>query len=252
MNLGYHPGFAPMPHPLVQFTAARYVLGLTQLPELIQCADALLTERIYTYSLGELFTYRWESRANPEWLFENAASELGMVLPSREEAAFHIAQHHLTDIIEGRSSIRAGMTTLRVALNHELPWQGEEMTGPARCQELFDGLPYNYRFIGLVSSEELNELESVSKEVELELVWKVRTWIHHNCGTPFDAAWRTATVSQLATAISADVAFDNLPILADALEEAGCVNHHILDHCRFPSGHVRHCWVVDLILGRSE
>jgi hypothetical protein len=46
--------------------------------------------------------------------------------------------------------------------------------------------------------------------------------------------------------------FDNqsLAVLADALEEAGCDNADILDHCRKPGEHVRGCWVVDLILGK--
>jgi hypothetical protein len=42
-----------------------------------------------------------------------------------------------------------------------------------------------------------------------------------------------------------------LAILTDALEEAGCTNADILDHCRAPGPHVRGCWVVDLILGKE-
>jgi hypothetical protein len=42
-----------------------------------------------------------------------------------------------------------------------------------------------------------------------------------------------------------------LPILADALEEAGCTDEAILAHCRGPGPHVRGCWVVDLILGKK-
>jgi hypothetical protein len=41
------------------------------------------------------------------------------------------------------------------------------------------------------------------------------------------------------------------PILADALEEAGCTNPEILEHCRTQGEHVRGCWVVDLVLGRG-
>src|SRR5262249_54741761 len=41
------------------------------------------------------------------------------------------------------------------------------------------------------------------------------------------------------------------PILADALEDAGCTEAAILEHCRGPGPHVRGCWVVDLILGKS-
>ncbi|MBA4186914.1 MAG: hypothetical protein C0467_02735 [Planctomycetaceae bacterium] len=43
--------------------------------------------------------------------------------------------------------------------------------------------------------------------------------------------------------------FDVLPILADALEEAGCSNPEILDHCRGSAKHKHTCWVIDLLLG---
>jgi hypothetical protein len=46
-------------------------------------------------------------------------------------------------------------------------------------------------------------------------------------------------------------AFNRMPILADALEEAGCTNKDILDHCRSGGEHVRGCWAVDLILGKE-
>ena len=46
-------------------------------------------------------------------------------------------------------------------------------------------------------------------------------------------------------------AFDRLPLLADALEDAGCADADILSHCRTPGEHVRGCWVVDLLLGKS-
>jgi hypothetical protein len=62
---------------------------------------------------------------------------------------------------------------------------------------------------------------------------------------------RDATVSKLARAIYADRSFDSMPILADALEDAGCNNADMLNHCRGPGPHVRGCWVVDLILGKS-
>ncbi len=67
----------------------------------------------------------------------------------------------------------------------------------------------------------------------------------------FDPAWRSETVTALAAGIYADRAFDRLPILADALEEAGCDHPHILNHCRGPGPHVRGCWAVDLVLGKE-
>jgi hypothetical protein len=67
----------------------------------------------------------------------------------------------------------------------------------------------------------------------------------------FDPSWRTSTAVGLARSIYAARAFDRLPILADALEEAGCDNPDVLSHCRGDGPHVRGCWVVDLVLGKS-
>jgi hypothetical protein len=64
-------------------------------------------------------------------------------------------------------------------------------------------------------------------------------------------AWQTANVVSLAQAIYGERAFDRMPILGDALEEAGCDNADILNHCRQPGEHVRGCWVVDLVLGKQ-
>jgi len=64
-------------------------------------------------------------------------------------------------------------------------------------------------------------------------------------------AVRTATVVALAEAIYVERAFDRLPILADALEEAGCTSADLLNHCRQSGEHVRGCWAVDLLLGKA-
>ena len=55
----------------------------------------------------------------------------------------------------------------------------------------------------------------------------------------------------MAQVIYDDRAFDRLPLLADAMEDAGCADQEILDHCRSNGEHVRGCWVVDLLLGKS-
>jgi hypothetical protein len=75
-------------------------------------------------------------------------------------------------------------------------------------------------------------------------------------GNPFrpvsvEPYWLTSTVLTLATGIYADRAFDRMPILADALQDAGCDNDDILNHCRQPGDHVRGCRVVDLLLGKT-
>ena len=64
-------------------------------------------------------------------------------------------------------------------------------------------------------------------------------------------AWNDGTVAKLAAAIYDGRRFADLPILADALEDAGCADAVILAHCRGPGEHVRGCWVVDLLLGKE-
>jgi hypothetical protein len=73
---------------------------------------------------------------------------------------------------------------------------------------------------------------------------------------PFDrikamAAWRSTDVLGVARAIYEDLAFDRMPLLADALMDAGCEDEQILAHCRSAGPHVRGCWVVDLVLGKD-
>jgi hypothetical protein len=59
------------------------------------------------------------------------------------------------------------------------------------------------------------------------------------------------SVTTLARSIYEERAFDRLPILGDALEEAGCANQDLLAHCRHPGEHVRGCWAIDLLLGKE-
>jgi hypothetical protein len=97
---------------------------------------------------------------------------------------------------------------------------------------------------------------------QLELRAQVRLF-HDILSNPFapvslNSDWLTPTVTSLAR-----VAYDNrslpsgeldpslLAILADALEESGCTNADILNHCRGPGPHVRGCWVIDFLLGKE-
>ncbi|MFM8272183.1 MAG: hypothetical protein ACKODX_07580 [Gemmata sp.] len=65
----------------------------------------------------------------------------------------------------------------------------------------------------------------------------------------FDPAWRTGTAVALAKGMYESRDFSAMPILADALQDAGCGAGEVLGHCREPHGHVRGCWVLDLVRG---
>jgi hypothetical protein len=75
----------------------------------------------------------------------------------------------------------------------------------------------------------------------------------------FHPCWQTLDVRRLAQGAQdgarsddgALLAGTDLPILADALEDAGCANADLLGHLRGPGPHVRGCWALDLILGKS-
>jgi hypothetical protein len=70
-------------------------------------------------------------------------------------------------------------------------------------------------------------------------------------GIAFPPAWRSPDAAGVAAGIYEDRAFDRLPLLADALMDAGCGDEDILGHCRSDGPHVRGCWVVDLVLGKE-
>jgi hypothetical protein len=70
--------------------------------------------------------------------------------------------------------------------------------------------------------------------------------------TSIKREWLTSDVVALASSIYQEKAFDWMPILADALQDAGCENDDILSHCRDAKQvHVRGCRVVDLVLGKE-
>jgi hypothetical protein len=67
----------------------------------------------------------------------------------------------------------------------------------------------------------------------------------------FNPRWRSADAVGLARGIYDERAFERLPLLADALMDAGCGDEQVLEHCRSEGPHVRGCWVVDLVLGKE-
>ena len=76
-------------------------------------------------------------------------------------------------------------------------------------------------------------------------------------GNPFRPAylrpeWRSEHVVAIAEAVERTGDYAVMPILADALEDAGCDCDALLEHCRGPGPHVRGCWAIDLIRRPSE
>jgi len=77
-------------------------------------------------------------------------------------------------------------------------------------------------------------------------------------GNPFRATatdgsldWRGGLIPAMARQIYDSGDFRDLPVLADALEDAGCTDPHLLVHCRSVGEHVRGCWALDLLIGKE-
>jgi hypothetical protein len=63
------------------------------------------------------------------------------------------------------------------------------------------------------------------------------TWLH----------WNDRAILRIADGIRAKKTFGELPVLADALEEAGCDNPHLMHHCRASTPHGNACWVIEIL-----
>jgi hypothetical protein len=98
----------------------------------------------------------------------------------------------------------------------------------------------------------LGELNSEEKIARCDVIRDLFDHLHHS--TTIEPRWRTwngGTIPKVAQSIYGEQSFSDLPILADALEEEGCPNTAVLDHCRRPGKHFRGCWVLDLLLGKK-
>jgi len=107
------------------------------------------------------------------------------------------------------------------------------------------------------AAERAIELAKAAGDTWWEERWYQAAYLCDIVGNPFrrppaDPAWLSDTVVAIASGMYAARDFSAMPVLADALQEAGCTSDEILHHCRDPhASHVRGCWVVDLVLGKA-
>jgi hypothetical protein len=94
---------------------------------------------------------------------------------------------------------------------------------------------------------------------ELDEAEALRELLREVFGNPFRPAavapdwlrWQAGTVPALARRIYDERRFEDMPVLGDALEDAGCADEALLAHCRSASPHARGCWLLDSLLGLS-
>lgn len=143
------------------------------------------------------------------------------------------------------------------------PWPVQDAARPAHSHVVSAALWLIRRFIPpemtVSSLSDLTGLRLSPKDADIlsYFQWLVCKTLRDVMGAArfrpvtFEAAWQTPAVVSTAAAIYQDRAFDRMPILADALQDAGCDSLDILNHCRSEAQHVRGCWVVDLLLGKE-
>jgi hypothetical protein len=147
--------------------------------------------------------------------------------------------------VEGVAALASVFATYR---NHGY---GQRTAGSAQTAVYWSSGGYHRRLI-----EDGTDLTEVPHSAEVAAQIALLRDLFGNPFRPISinpawASWNGGTVPRMAQTIYHDRTFDRLPILADALEEAGCSEPTILAHCRSEGPHVRGCWVVDLILGKS-
>lgn len=142
---------------------------------------------------------------------------------------------------------------------------GERMLGRMSVQTLMSGLSIEKserRMIGRASTGTVDMVQNGPSDEDAGQRSERKSQaalIREIFGNPFRPAkcrkswlrWNSRTIPNLAEAIYEEWAFDRLPILGDALEDAGCTNPEVLNHCRQRGEHFRGCWVVDLLLGKA-
>ena len=209
----------------------------------MQPPNALLEQGTYTLSLGELSTLtapHAKSIAEGSPLFEAALRELGATLPAKEEALLTVARDGVWRIAEGMGNPRSIIDEFyRLLLDFRVDSDEES----PECSDLRQ---WNFDYeVGIATGTSEPELDrQVMQSAQASLRSRRVDWIE-----PSWLGWNDGTVVKIARGIFDGQAFDRLPILHDALIDAGCDNQDILDHLREPGQHTTRCWVVDLILG---
>lgn len=242
----------------LRIMAARYALGLATTDEVVDAAHYTLERGIYSRSLGEIATFR-----NPTWsdigsLFGSVMEELGFQTPTWTEAIDIVTTTYFVALAEETSepqelisqcysdyqAVQYNLDGRRKDRNVEPPGSLETL---AYRYYQYDHYGDYHNGLSMASEAYRRYLEKLN----LESVIFAKKWCRDRWQPILDPEWLTSNVVSLARSIYEEHVFSILPILADALQDAGCEQQDILDHYRGDGPHVRGCWVVDLLLGKE-
>jgi hypothetical protein len=230
-----------------RLAVARFVLGIASSEDLIQASDSLLADGIYSHSLGEVATSCEPRSEEVAPRFASALRELAISVPTKNEARDILLKAHMREIAEGTPSPRGALRALKdlsdslgikplPKWNDLIHWLWESADTPSLVRAGY--------IDGAEGEQRLAELD------RLTVTFAVG-WLREQTPVFVDPLWLTwngGTVPRLAQTIRDERRYSDLPILADALQDAGCADDEVLDHCRSGAKHRHGCWVVDLLL----
>ncbi len=244
--------------PILRIAAAQDKLGVATAENLINAADQLLNQGIYSYSLGRLGTY-----PNPQAcplaevrpLFLSALKELGVPAPSTESAVCAVLRPHVEAIVEGACAPADGVGRLeRVCRQLQYRWDKRIRATLDACgYESLAGLYWDYDML-LAQDGHFDSPEDRARAFAAfdDRVLQAGTrWLRQYALPEMHrryVSFMGGTALQLARTIRETRDFEAIPVLADALEEAGCSEAELLEHFRYPGLHVRCCWLIDWLL----
>jgi hypothetical protein len=236
--------------------AARYVLNIDTIEDLVDAAHAGLDRGLHSYSLGELASQYTPTDLDSRRWFVAAMQELGIALPSREESVRILVDETTHAIVEEIwQPYQAIQSLYRIIRYRQYDTRDETAQLIANDDDLrqwfhlTDDIDY---YVNHDDDEQRIELPArgVDHRIDKQLDDCIKL-AHSHLRTRYlpqlQPVWRTPAVVGLVTAIREDRAFDRLPILADALQEAGCEHEEILGHLREQEPHIRCCWVAELL-----
>lgn len=228
----------------LRVAAAAYVLDAISNEDLRRVADEALTRGIYSPSLCELAVVNPSDVSEVRLLFMAAMREVGILLPDLQDGVDRLLSYQCRALWEGTvaPAVAVDMVTSGT-MWLDLDSQQSGLTDDTR-RLLYGFVDCFYRF----KEDEVGRTwPAIEQDVrQLASQW----WKDHN-HIRIDKSWlywNDGTVGKMAQAIHDYRRFSNLPLLADALEEAGCNNVELLEHCREQAPHVSDCWVVHLLL----
>lgn len=196
----------------------------------------------------------------------------------RSIAAAQFADRHVDDRIENASEAQVHLEESRAAVTDLESWAKASPTcavwrrrrvyvlaAQVAQQAVGDDLPnggvlssskYTAHALGWANANSANGFDHDAERIRDSQIRLQEGIFREIVGNPFlpiefDPRWRTDDVMGIARGIYANRAFTHMPILSDALMDAGCDDEHIIGHCRGKNQHVRGCWLIDLILQQN-